>query len=227
MRSRPLNKRTIDAIDQVETTHTSFRVNPAYESSDEDVDDEQIAEYLRNKRNKIKHLNPQEAGEQLRVSLETDGPASLTDSEYESSIAFCCSKCNCSKKIKSKFQGKEYMQASAELVHWHRACCHHEDEQNEKWVSPYIFCLEETLEQLLVEPCNKCKRPNELCKFCKAESLEKKGIKGVDAQQVFLNYMENNGSRKGFVSEDFYAGKNKLRIPSSWKNLKTISYPYL
>lgn len=207
MRSRPLNKRKIDALDPAAASRASARVDRGNESSDDDINDEQVAEYLRNKRNNRKKLDPHEAGLALRLSLDTGGPATMTDDEYESNIAFCCKVCHCSKKIKSRFEGQEYMQASAELVHWHRACCHNEDEHDETWASPYLCCLQEAQEQLFAEPCKVCNRPGELCKFCKAERLERKGIEGVDAQQVFLTYLENIGMGRGIGSEDFYAGK--------------------
>ena len=206
MRSRPLNKRPIDAISPAVANRSYARVDPDSESSDDEIDDEQIREYLRNKRNNRRKLDPHEVGVALRLSLDTGGPPTLTDAEYESHVAFCCKICHCSKAIKSRFEGKEYMQASAELIHWHRACCHNQEEQDETWASPYLCCLQEAQEQLFAEPCKLCQGPGDLCKFCRAEALEKKGIEAVDAQEVFLKYMDNNGLRKGSGGEDFYAG---------------------
>lgn len=187
MRPRPPSKRKKNSND---SSSAAGRAQRGSTNSDDDLDDEQAAEYLRQKKKKHKKMDPHQAGLSMRISLDVGEPCALPDAEYEERVAFCCKVCHCSKKVKDQFHDSEFLQASAELVLWHRRCCHRDEEHNEVWASPYLCCLQEAQEQLFAEPCANCKKPHYICKVCRTEALEKRGIDSVNPKAVYMKYME-------------------------------------
>ena len=186
------------------------RAERGNESSDDEFYQEQVADSLSAwKTSKRQKPNPHLLKVGLRLSLETGEPSiTMTDEEYESRIAFCCKVCHCPRTVKAQYKGKEYIQASRELVLWHRRCCHSSDVHDETWASPYLCCLQEVQEELYIPPCSRCETSKEgMCLPCRIDQMEQQGIERVDPMATLSKYQQNIKEGNEIYSEDFHEGE--------------------
>ena len=191
------------------------RAERGNESSDDEFYQEQVADSLSTWREskRRKPVDPHLIKVGLRLSLDTGEPStSMTDEEYERRIAFCCKVCHCPRTVKKQYQGREYIQASRELVLWHRRCCHSSDVHDETWASPYLCCLQQVQEELYTPPCPHCQSSKGTCLSCRIEQMKDLGIERVDPMLTLQKYQQNIKEGNEIIGEDHHEGEKKLQL---------------
>lgn len=210
MRPEPLSKRKVNQLKPEAVIRAVAEAERGNESSDDEFYQEQVADSLSEWRDgKRRKPDPHLVKVGLRLTLETGDPSQLTDEEYESRIAFCCKVCHCPRTVRAQYQGKEYIQASRELVLWHRRCCHTKDVQDETWASPYLCCLQQVQEELFTPPCTRCQSSKGTCLPCKIERMQQQGIERVDPMHTLDKYQQNVKEGNEIIGEDFHEGEKK------------------